>query len=789
MLGSLAFGCGGEQSDNHGGGATGTGGGGGSGAVGSGGVGGSSGTSGTSGTPGTGGAGGAPNFAFTDEPPNLAPAEFSASIEDIEAARVSGSLSDVDAIRYKVFALFGDPRLPAQYASAGRVHGTPVMLELATMFDSLRPDVQDELRPFTLAPDEPGNWLEAVGQQPNALKGGAGPLGIDIAGGKVRLTWSTTLDQAQLDAVQSVLVAAIEFSYEQLVELMGKEPIPHSLGGPYSIHLIDFPPFTDYAETVGRPSDPGSNVLSSHITINLAVTGPASNAMTAATAAHELMHAIQFAYDVVDLSSNSANWLSESTATWAEDFVFPINDTEHEYASTLTKRSAVGMSLDTTPANDTSVREYAGYLFHQSAVSDFGTDLIRRTWELNEAEKPLPALDEALGGKLSEVYATFVARLWNADPLPFFRELDTLDDSIFSDTGGSEAGPSLMDGQRRFSIRGLPARPVQYLAAEYAFVDLTNTNYRTIVFANGFTFDVKRDTTPFSPTDEVYVATLRDSAQREGLKVQVMAKADGEWMPEAYDVTDVAFLSVCNDYAEERIEEIVIIFSNGRWDDGDRAPVLPNDEMSQFFVSNMGCGDWEGMASTEISVTEPNRTLNESITIKPLRMERQRLAREMIFQGSGQRQIGDEIFTADGGGFAIDRYTVTRADADWSVSGSTDNGDNSCVIFGSGNFTAAQATLRSFDIRPTLLKATSQPTALHRSFFLTLAFMDSGPAVNETCLESGSSTSPFFSIITAGFRDTELGMLTVTPDGRSINETLNIEGAEIQIRLDAQRDP
>ena len=134
-------------------------------------------------------------------------------------------------------------------------------------------------------------------------------------------------------------------------------------------------------------------------------------------------------------------------------------------------------------------------------------------------------------------------------------------------------------------------------------------------------------------------------------------------------------------------------------------------------------------------------------------------------------------------------FAVETSKLNWSVSGSTENGDDDCVIFGSGNFTAAQAMPGSFDIRPTLLKATSQPTALHRSFFLTLAFMDSGPAVNETCLESGSSTSPFFSIITAGFRDTELGMLTVTPDGRSINETLNIEGAEIQIRLDAQRDP
>lgn len=64
-----------------------------------------------------------------------------------------------------------------------------------------------------------------------------------------------------------------------------------------------------------------------------------------------------------------------------------------------------------------------------------------------------------------------------------------------------------------------------------------------------------------------------------------------------------------------------------------------------------------------------------------------------------------------------------------------------------------------------------------------------GPAVTEVCLESGTTTTPFFSTSTAGFRDTELGMLTVTPDGKSINETLNLDDAEIRIRLDAQRDP
>lgn len=769
-----------------GGGVSGAGGGGASGAGGTSGAGGNGGVGGTS---GASGAGGTVDIAFTDEPPNVAPAEFSSSLENIEAARINGSLSDVDAIRYKVFAVFGDPRLPGDFASDGRVHGTPVMLELAAMFDALPANVQDELRPFTLAPDEPGNWLEAIGQQPNIQKGGAGPLGVDIAGGKVRLTWSTTLNDGELEAVQSVLAAAIEFAYEQLVGLMGKEPVPHTVGEPYSIHLIDYPFAADYGVTTPRYVDPGSNVLSSHITIHLAKTGPPSNAMTAATAAHELMHAIQSAYNVVDLSSNSAHWLSESTATWSEHFVFPINDTEHEYASSLTRRSAIGMSLDDTSPNDNLVEEYAGYLFHQSAVSDAGPELIRTIWELNEGDKPLAALDGALGGELSKLWPKFLARLWNADPLPFFRELDQLNDSIFADTGGASAAPALSNGQVRFSLRGMPTQSLSYLSAEYILLDLSDPAIRTVVFANGLTFDVKKQTTMFSPTDEAYIGTRRDAEQRKGLNVQVMAKADGEWMPEAYDVTDVAFLSFCNDYVEERVEELLFIFSNGRWKDGDRAPVSPNNEPSQVFVSNMGCGDWEGLASTELSITEPDRTLNEKLTVTPLRIERQRLTREMIFQGAGQRQIGDEIFTADGGVFTMDRYTITRADADWSVSGSTDNGNNSCVIFGSGNFTAGQAMLRSFDIRPTLLKATSAPTAMHRSFFLTLAFSDPGPAVNEVCLESGSTTTPFFSIITAGFRDTELGMFTVTPDGRTINETLDIEGAEIRIRLDAQRDP
>lgn len=132
------------------------------------------------------------------------------------------------------------------------------------------------------------------------------------------------------------------------------------------------------------------------------------------TAAHELFHAVQFAYDYLE-----DGWFMEATATWAEDEVYDGVDDNVQYL-VESPLSQPGRSMD----HFGGLRQYGDWIFFRYLTERLDDaqgglpTLVRQMWELADGSTGAPneysmqAIDEALaarGTSLRAVFADFAA--------------------------------------------------------------------------------------------------------------------------------------------------------------------------------------------------------------------------------------------------------------------------------------------------------------------------------------------------------------------------------------------
>jgi hypothetical protein len=138
------------------------------------------------------------------------------------------------------------------------------------------------------------------------------------------------------------------------------------------------------------------------------------------TAAHELFHAVQAAYDFFEDSV-----LTEGTATWVEDVVYDdVNDNYRYLKASALQRPEVPLD-----SPDRGFR-YGAFLFYRFLTERLGSPaLVRRVWELADAaqggpdEYSLQAVDSALREQDSSLRETFAAfAVANAFPAESYEE-------------------------------------------------------------------------------------------------------------------------------------------------------------------------------------------------------------------------------------------------------------------------------------------------------------------------------------------------------------------------------
>ena len=490
------------------------------------------------------------------------------SFELIDEALAASDIDEQEALMYRIFADFGDERLPDEYrGSAGDVEESAILHQAMTVLETLREDVREAIEPYLLPPSAPGSWVEL---REAAAVGSAAIQWETTSGEHVKVWWHSerTEDAAKATAIRTELENKI---WPTLVDYMGEDHAPFSdiaeanngSDGLFDVYLVH-----------NAPSKPGEDPVLGYVsTYRNCENAPAFMALNSrreinpelfSTVAHEFMHAIQFTYDVGACADY--NWMFEATATWAENFVYPTVNAEHGFAQKFFDGEEV--PLETWVYKDP--RQYGAYIFFYFLEKRYGdVNVVRDIWNASGNTDSLKAIESVIGGNggFENVWPEFAVYNWNREPYEQYTTWDHL----------------------------FPSAPYNH-----EFVDLPNAQPKSFSLKT----DLKHVTQKhysFEFNDSVRSVTVKNpyaNTEVPGARVQALEMfADSGWLPEVEDWTALDEVHFCRDKPEEDIEELVLIVSNSKHDD--RSHVLNAGDI-EVTASPVGCEGWNGTAQAEV---------------------------------------------------------------------------------------------------------------------------------------------------------------------------------------------
>ncbi len=744
------------------------------------------------------------------------------SLDRINDELAAGLITELDALRYSVFDIFGDNRLPTRFYGASYEEGTHALQSLSEQYESLSPDEQAELLPFLLPPDAPGSWYQNQLQQTTVA--GGEPEGdfakVDVKDGSgasvAVIKWPVSQNYLSEATVVHDALSGAGGVWEKLTALMGRDPMSDSIidtvyngtDGRYDIYLMPLGGNT-YGSCTG--ASPGffqdlfnDNRRTSYIIMDITnITSDFPGARLAkkirANLSHEFMHAIQFAFDSVDAFSDRI-WLMDAVSTWAEHFVFTNDQMEQDDAPSYLK------TLDRPMELNQGNRRYGVYLFFFHHVTKYGTNFIRTVFENTESMVSLMAVNNAVPGGYADNWAEFAVENWNDTsnpPIDGYEAADMLKKGAATYTNFRV--PALAGSQDVIDL-AMTGDGLKPLSAQYIWIKFSDQQIRSILFANGLTFDLDRGVPSIfngAMGDETYHSTYLSDAETKDIHVMALIKQNGAWLPDPIDLTKTAFASFCQEASSESIEEIVFIMANARFESSERDPVKEKGLPSHMFISNMGCGAWEGTGENVYAVTEPDEVTTSTTTIQSIKFVRDTFTIEQIAAGSGQQLFGPptvgtlvipaSVFTGLNplaGGYQLESFA-----ASWTHSSDYESGSSDCSESGGGTMQTSDAFAgATFVISPYLFDSLNNAIpSLYRSFFVSVAFVDNDENFFGQCTDNKGITtfhdSAFGAGLGGGYRNMDFGTLLVDPSGSRINQSWTIEENSYQINLQSKKIP
>jgi len=581
--------------------------------------------------------------AATEEVPSTT------SYELIDRALGARRITDEIAHKYRVFAAFGDSRLPAEYHGVNRgFEAPPEVLNLGSQLKSLSPQVQAELAPFFMRPEEPGSWITlstmsdgppgpggtppdrrdalSIGpprrfgsafhsasltlprtapRQMNAVGIRASPpiqwRTFSAVGGKAKV-WAQDRypgDAAKAEALANELTRHI---WRTLTGLMNQEPeydanLAHNGGDDaFDFYLVHAPMEVDTStgaphkkfEGLTMPASADACDRRKYILLDSKqpIGSPTSPGILS-TAAHELMHAITLAYGVADNSGCGDPWIVEASATWAENYVYPKANAEHVWPKEFLNHPR--WPIDRTNYN----HEYGAYLLpYFVQMTGDQPQFMRAIWGEMKQQKSLAAINRVLSGGWDEVWPKFLIANWNQPPV----------DQPDGYRGWDDVRDYVRGMHYPMSALGrMDVQPIKF--------DLDPTAGEAgIPYMAGAHFTFKFDR---SVRSVVFTNTIARLPQPH-TAVWGLAKLKGEWKEPKNWTRDLDRVW-CRDDANEDIEELILVFGNSDWQT--KKTLIPFDDPT-IKTYPTGCTAWSGSTTTTntITSTAPNLTITEVVT-------------------------------------------------------------------------------------------------------------------------------------------------------------------------------
>jgi hypothetical protein len=467
----------------------------------------------------------------------------------VAQAVAAGRLTPQQGLVYRVFAAFGDKRLPTAFQGDGAAPDDEVMAEVLAAWPQLSRAQRAQVQPFFTPPAARRSLSAKAAQITPGCVSDRLPdrewFSTAPQGGHVRVWWQRS-DTSRIGRQAKAIAQEVEQTmWPKLRAVMGREPISdgripcfHGVDGKLDIYFM---PLADVGVTGARGATIPYPPFCSKTPAFVVMRDSAPNRWEVA---HEVMHAFQFAFRTAGSCSSYMPWW-EASATWAGQHLYPQDDDEHGYPWFLRQpdSSLIGTSYD-------------GWVFPFAMERLHGAATIGAIHAQGERLGVAQAIDAAVPGGLAKAWPEFARLGWNQDPVsPTFKDWDRF--SELPRTPGLHGGP-------------IPTETIDsgVIDVPLNLEPLTRT-YRH-----------------FKLGDRIRQIKISAPAH-PGLSVQALIKLGNETTrTEDWSGNES---SLCLRSGDERPQEIVLVIANSSL-----AEAIPAGSALKLGLSNIGCQRYVG---------------------------------------------------------------------------------------------------------------------------------------------------------------------------------------------------
>jgi len=480
------------------------------------------------------------------------------SLELLDKAVEEKKIKPDQALLYKLYSIFGDDRLPAEYQSDHITRGGNLVLkEVAERFEKMPKDIKPLVAPFLKRPDDPESYYNiSFSDEPAEPEATIFPTAyaerpmtniytefLTSSDGKVKIWYpnrSLTMKNIYYPGMVTVNATDAKKEAEMIkkhldndtiiqdfIDFLGKQLIADGTrGGDGKLDIYVAPCGKDLGLTFGEG---GITPTSSYVIMSSQI-GPNRDVILKTTLAHELFHVFQnvFKYD-----GKKDNWWSEATAVWSENFEYPADNTEQGWLKVFF-HSPLTSAYKETPPDE---HHYGAYILAYYMSSNFQDEIIKKSWYSCEQKTCLDGVDELMDGNFKKHWKEFT--LWNYNKEPAQIYMDWGPFSTVSTMGSSDSAGEFLTGPGEFPY---DVQEVGPLAADYSDVSIDigdAKDVKKIVFKDLKNFTGKSD--------------------RASIKAVIYYKNGKN---DIEDWTDKNQRSFCIENADENLDHVVLIFSN-----------------------------------------------------------------------------------------------------------------------------------------------------------------------------------------------------------------------------------
>jgi hypothetical protein len=355
----------------------------------------------------------------------------------LESDLTKGTITIDQAAQYWVMRIFKPGAVPEKYRyTRAPRSGTWDLLQVANQLEKLKQETVKELEPYLVKPNNPKSiyYQRLFGSVPRSAQASfsivsdayaAEPYVKEVYRTDTGYTIEIYGEQSVTDTVRKARRLVEEYKmYEKFEKLFNRKTLDYG-DKTLRIHIfsklrLEDDPEGGKSEPMGIcyrvDWDPLSGLHPGTAVTWIAISASLNSADPdlASTLAHEIFHSFQLVF-----SRYEHRWLTEGTATWAEDFIGPDWNTEQRRLAELTFNA--GENIHNHLTERITDKAYGMYLFFYYLTrvrSGASSDVMRRIWENCGANRlqSLESVKKALDADFKDVLKEYALYTLDVEP-------------------------------------------------------------------------------------------------------------------------------------------------------------------------------------------------------------------------------------------------------------------------------------------------------------------------------------------------------------------------------------